>query len=689
MIKKIFKYIKDRKIRFVILIIIIVGGGYYYLNSKNKTTNVTSYTLGAVERGSIITSVSGSGQIAADNQLDIKPKVSGDIIKLAITSGQTVKTGDVIAQINSKDAAKAVSDARIALTTAKLDLDNLLSPADQLSLVQAEDALASAKSNLTDLLNTPSQSDISTAENALVTARDSLTKLKTSQASSHQDLINAKQNAQDDLTKAYESGFNGVSDTFLDLPTIMSGLNSLLFDYNFEAYQNNIDWYANKAEAKDSRILEYKQNVYDLYNKAKTAYDINFTDYRNVSRSSDPARIESIILETYNTSKTIAEAIKATSNYVDFARSIMEEFNFSIPSGVTTQQTALGSYSGTINGHISSLFTVKNSIDSAKQAETNADRSIKTADQNNPLDLAAAERSVKEKQDSLATVKKGPEQSTIDAAKRSVEEKQLSLDKLKAGADSYDIRTKKIAVQQKYDDLTSKQLALADYTIKSPIDGVIASVSANKGDTVGASTVIATVITKQQIANVTLNEVDAAKAKMGQKVSLTFNAIDGLTLTGAVAAVDNIGTVSQGVVSYSVKIALDTQDSRIKSQMSVAATIITNEKLNTLVVPSSAVQTDNSGGSYVQVFDNNAVLSQPSATDGSVTANTKPTNKTVTVGLSDDINTEILSGLNEGDKIITSTVNSAAKTTDTQGTSGLNILGGGGAGAGATRRFGN
>ena len=63
---------------------------------------------------------------SSSDQLDIKPTVSGTIISVSKQSGDQVKAGDVIAQIDSTDAAKAVRDAQINLQTAQLAMQNLL-----------------------------------------------------------------------------------------------------------------------------------------------------------------------------------------------------------------------------------------------------------------------------------------------------------------------------------------------------------------------------------------------------------------------------------------------------------------------------------------------------------------------------------------------------------------------------------
>jgi multidrug efflux pump subunit AcrA (membrane-fusion protein) len=165
-----------------------------------------------------------------------------------------------------------------------------------------------------------------------------------------------------------------------------------------------------------------------------------------------------------------------------------------------------------------------------------------------------------------------------------------------------------------------------------------------------------------------LNEVDIAKIKLGQKTTVTFDAIEDLTLTGEVVEIDSVGTVSQGVVSYVVKINFDTNDDRIKPGMSISASIITNTAQDVLVIPSSAVKTKN-GISYVEKLDKS--LSGSSAT--SFPAQTK-----VEIGLSDDSKTEIISGLNEGDFVVTKTVSGSnslsTKTTSSKSTN-TNLMG--------------
>ncbi|KKR91758.1 MAG: Efflux transporter, RND family, MFP subunit [Parcubacteria group bacterium GW2011_GWC2_42_12] len=611
MSKLIAKFKKHKIISIILLAVIIFGGYYGY--GKFKGSNIkTSYVAAAVEKGTLIVSVSSSGQIAASNQVDITPKVSGDITKIAVASGQEVKAGDLIAQIDATDVYKTVRDAQTSMETAQLSLDKLKQPVDSYSLMQAENALTNAKT--------------------------SLEKLKLSQLVDYQTAIDNQKKAEDNLNKTYEDALNTISNVYLDLPTIMTGMNNILYSDDISESDPTIGQsYGNISLLENSIIETFSEekiylkssqlNAESDYKIAQEKYAVSFLNYRNASRYSDRLIIESLLAETLETTKLIAQSAKSESNYLDVWVDLMSKFDLTIFSKVKEYQTNLATYIGQTNGHLSNLLSTQSAIQNDNNALISAKSSLKEIEQNNPFDLAAAEASVKEK--------------------------QVSLIKLKAGADPLDIRSQELSLQQKRNALYDAQSALADYTIKAPFDGVIAAVNVKIGDAVGGSA-IATIVTKQQIAELSLNEVDAAKIKLGQKAIMTFDAIDGLEITGRVADLDTIGTVSQGVVTYNFKIVFDTQDSRVKSGMSVNATIITDSKTDVLSIANSAVKTDANGGYYVQTLD---AAGQPQA-------------RTVQIGLANDTSMEITSGLSEGEIIVTQTV-SSSNTTATQRTGNI------------------
>ncbi len=149
----------------------------------------------------------------------------------------------------------------------------------------------------------------------------------------------------------------------------------------------------------------------------------------------------------------------------------------------------------------------------------------------------------------------------------------------------------------------------------------------------------------QYQATLNLTESDIIKIKSGQKVTLTMDAFSGITFTGSVLSVDVAGSSNSGVTSYSVVVLLDDTDKEIYTNMAVTATIIINSQADVLLIPSTAIETSSDGTSTVQVIKDNVT-----------------SNVTVTLGSSNDSQTEIKSGLNEGDTVISSSISNQLKS---------------------------
>jgi HlyD family secretion protein len=134
--------------------------------------------------------------------------------------------------------------------------------------------------------------------------------------------------------------------------------------------------------------------------------------------------------------------------------------------------------------------------------------------------------------------------------------------------------------------------------------------------------------------------------------------------------------------------------------MSVTANIIIAEKENVLSVPSATIKTEGTGENiriYVmkkvgtgstQLVETTSSSTASSSRNFSgrkrtvAASDTENTKVYVTTGLSDDINTEILSGINEGDQVVSKTVTASTATAKTQTT--FSLFGGGGRPGGAT-----
>jgi len=330
-------------------------------------------------------------------------------------------------------------------------------------------------------------------------------------------------------------------------------------------------------------------------------------------------------------------------------------------------QSQLSGYQSTVNSDLSDVNNKISSLLSQVQAVRQAKDSYESAQLSYQKSLNALDK-----------LKAGATAADSATAQEKVKEAQAQVDKLKAGADPIDLQISLNSVKQRESALAAARNklqdandALNDYSVMAPFDGVVGKISTQEAADASAGTALATLITTQQVATISLNEVDVAKIKVGQKASMTFDAVDSLTLTGEVAEVSQVGTVTQGVVNYDVKVAFDSQDDRIKPGMSVSVSIVTQVAADVLTLPNSAVKTQGDQH-YVETL-NVSSSTQPDAS-GYYSIKETPQRVAVQVGIANDTLTEITGGLTEGQQVIAQTIKATTGSTAAAASSQSNLL---------------
>ena len=208
--------------------------------------------------------------------------------------------------------------------------------------------------------------------------------------------------------------------------------------------------------------------------------------------------------------------------------------------------------------------------------------------------------------------------------------------------------------------------------IYAPISGTVTGLSLQVGSVLTAQSNSSGTATSQKIASiqtdaspiiqVNLTQVDTPKVKVGNKVTVTFDAFPGKTFAGKVISIDTIGNVASGVTSYPAYIKLDSEIPEIFSNMTASANIISQIKDNVLLVPTNAVQSQN-GTSIVRVMKSGQTQEVE-----------------VETGLSSGTQYEIVSGLKEGDTILIGSINQSttSRQQNSQTRSPFSGIGGGG-----------
>ena len=218
------------------------------------------------------------------------------------------------------------------------------------------------------------------------------------------------------------------------------------------------------------------------------------------------------------------------------------------------------------------------------------------------------------------------------------------LDAMLSGADPEEVAIEKLQVEfadqslklaQQSLEHARKQLAKA--TLTAPFGGMVASVSADVGDTVLATVTITHLVDLASMElKVEVDEIDVPSVKVGQRVIIELDALPDIQLEGRVSNVSPVAREQTGLVLYGIKIGFDIpRGSEIRVGMSATADIVLDERSDVLLVPNRAIIQDSQGNTVVEVIDNELVEE-----------------RAVIIGISDGFETEVIDGLEEGDIVV-------------------------------------
>jgi len=191
-------------------------------------------------------------------------------------------------------------------------------------------------------------------------------------------------------------------------------------------------------------------------------------------------------------------------------------------------------------------------------------------------------------------------------------------------------------------NVESAKLNLEKAVMVAPFDGVVADVGIAEGREITAATLatstIALVGTGQIEMRGFVDELDITMVELGQEVDILLDAMRDREVKGTVAFVSPIGTVRLGVVSYETVITLEGSHEGLRDGMSATADIITERHQDVLLIPNRAIR---------------GTAEEPMVV---VDIDGQHEEREVALGLSDGINTEVLSGLEEGEKVVVGTL---------------------------------
>jgi RND family efflux transporter MFP subunit len=198
--------------------------------------------------------------------------------------------------------------------------------------------------------------------------------------------------------------------------------------------------------------------------------------------------------------------------------------------------------------------------------------------------------------------------------------------------------TAKMNLQTANLNLDSAKLNLGKAEIVAPFDGVVAAVTIIEGEEISTATLASPAITLVGTSGIemqgNIDELNIAAVKLGQTANITLDALPDEQVTGNVTFISSMGTVLAGIVSYPTTITLENPSGDLKDGMSATAEVVVERRDNVLLIPNTVIQ---------------GTLQNPMV---EVLVYGKQEQRQITLGLSDGENTEVLSGLEEGEEVV-------------------------------------
>lgn len=221
----------------------------------------------------------------------------------------------------------------------------------------------------------------------------------------------------------------------------------------------------------------------------------------------------------------------------------------------------------------------------------------------------------------------------INSAQQGVESANARLTQLRGGPLPADVTAARASVETSAAQVAAAELNLERATLVAPFDGVVNAVTAAAGEQVSAAFI--TIVDPNNLRlDVNVDENDVARIELNQPATITLDALAGRSFRGRVIAIAPTATIAQGVASYLVSVQID-QPQNVKPGMTANVQITVEQRTNVLVVPARAVRTQG----RERVVD-------------VMTASGQIETRPVTVGLSNDQQTEITRGLEEGELVV-------------------------------------
>jgi HlyD family secretion protein len=240
----------------------------------------------------------------------------------------------------------------------------------------------------------------------------------------------------------------------------------------------------------------------------------------------------------------------------------------------------------------------------------------------------------------LEQLQRGGGPGPVSVAYAQVAQARAVLTQTLTAATPLQIEQADLAVEQAAAALERAEWRLGLVELRAPFAGVVGVVNVKRGEPAGPGVPAIVLLNVASFhLDVNVDEVDVGRLAPGQPVSVTVEALPGVSLNGRVDRIAPTAVVVGGLVNYLVRLDLDPAEAPVRAGMSATASILVAEVRDVVLAPNWAIRRDRrTGQAYASLQRGEALVEVP-----------------ITAGLRGDAYTEVLAGVQPGDVAAVST----------------------------------
>ncbi len=617
----------------VIVLAMVLAGCSGQANAQTGTSSGNFTGYGTVTQVSYTNTVENTGQIQPLHLTSLNFSTTGRVAQSKVQVGQNVNTGDTLMTLDPASVPSNLLTAQTDLTNAMNALKQLTTP-DQATISSAEKALSTAYTNYQQAQaamsnaiitnQTASEGTLFTnwldAKTALDTAQNNLPLANASiDVQAFFQAVREFNQLQADLTVAVNNASIHPTDAALaqkvtDLQAAVKASQAKMNDLQAGLPSGTVD------------LVNTLSSNLDAYDSAASSFIglvVTSTTNSNVNLAqlqADLAQKQSALI-TDQTTLTNQQNTRAGMNgqrcsdatitdYQNTYNAALERWNRSAHIVGSKEDLALQAASANLNWCTSVWSASEIAAADANIASTQAQIQLLQSQINlDQTQINDSGNSVYGLAINLSTVWAGYH----DAAQQ-LNNAVTTLYQLERSPNPDDLAAAQAKVQ-------SAQAEVNSMTLTAPFSGVVTSVGYQAGDSVSQSTPAVVLVDRSKLyVDLQVDESHVVNLSVGDTATITLEAMPKLALTGSVSNINPVGTSTQGVVYYDVRVMLDKTDPTILIGATADVTIQAGQPQNVLTVPVSAVGSDTQG-EYVYVVASNGSSQQVTIVSGQILAN--------------------------------------------------------------------